>query len=97
MEAFKKEELNKTNKNQSRAFSRVFTQFKFVSIPASSVVTSAVLPCYKIAAKVAKNIKDCCCPITHARTLVTTTFDAHYEKNGVVLFSTSLFAKYIMP
>ena len=28
--AFKKEELNKTNKNQSRAFSRLFTRVKFV-------------------------------------------------------------------
>ena len=95
--AFKKEELNKTNKNQSRAFSRLFTRVKFVWIPASSIVTSEVLLCKKIVAKVTKHFKGCYCPIRHVRILVTTTNDAHYEKNGLVLFSTSFFAEYIMP
>ena len=48
--AFKKEELNK---NQSRAFSELFTRVKFVWILASSIVTLAVLPCYRIVAKFA--------------------------------------------
>ena len=46
--AFKKDELNKTNKNWSRTFSRSFTRVKFVWIPTSSIVTSAVLSCYRI-------------------------------------------------
>ena len=48
--AFKKEELNK---NQSRTFSELFTRVKFVWIPASSIVTLAVIPCYRIVAKFA--------------------------------------------
>ena len=87
--AFKKEELNKTNKNQSRAFSRLFTRVKFVWIPASSIVTSVVLPCYRIVAKFTKRFKGCYCPSRHIKTLVRTTTDAHYEENGLALFSMS--------
>ena len=75
----------------------MFTRVKFVWIPAASIVTSTVLPWYKIAVKVTKHIKGCYCPITYIRTLVTTTIDARYEKNGLVLFSTFFFAEYIMP
>ena len=100
--AFKKEELNKTNKNQSRAFSRLFTRVKFVWIPASSIVTSVVLPCYRIVAKFTKRFKGCYCPSRHIKTLVRATTDAHYEENGLALFSMSFSrhwcnTEYIMP
>ena len=97
--AFKKEELNK---NQSRAFSELFTPVKFVWIPASSIVTLAVLPCYRIVAKFAKRFKGCYCSSRHIRTLVRTTTDALFEENGLALFSMSFFmhwcnTEYILP
>ena len=67
-------------------------------------LNSRIINCYfsgvtvlQIVAKVTKHFKGRYCPIRHVRTRVTTSFDAHYEKNGLVLFSTSFFAEYIMP
>ena len=90
--AFKKDELNKTNKNRSRAFSRSFTRVKFVWIPTSSMLPQR---CYHVTelscSLITKGFKGFYCPLRHIRTPVTTTTDAHCEKKWLMLFSTSFF------
>ena len=91
--AFKKDELNKTNKNRSRAFSRSFTRVKFVWIPTSSMLPQR---CYHVTelscSLITKGFKGFYCPLRHIRTPVTTTTDAHYEKKNDSCYFQRLFS-----
>ena len=65
-------------------------KFSF-ALPLNVFFAKEPLPCYRIVAKFTKTFKGCYCSSRHIRTLVRTTTDAHFEENGLALFSMSFF------